>query len=277
MKIYKGSLLSFFSSGFSSHVRVKAIDLSSPDQEHFFSPFSGVIERVEKFRVGRPNKFSKVDYDIVMSINVNGRRVKILHVEPFVNVGDEIREGEKIGRFIESPYTAGDFKHAHIENIKIVFPKVSSYRESRIGRVVNKTDNYLDIEVKDYAIAGNLYGVGCCGGLLNTSYPYGCYGGIIGGWDATLDFLGLKLGFPYRIKRKNVVMFEGKKGIIRNWEMEASFSVLANKPVCDSSFIESVLGYKTPPRIRVFRRLSLKEGDELELVELRKYVRDSMG
>ena len=277
MKILKGSLLSFFSSGFPSHVRIKAIDLSSPDQEYFYSPFSGIVEKIEKFKIGRPNKFSKIDYDVMMLINVNGKRVKILHVEPFVSQGDEIKEGEKIGKFLESPYTAGDFKHAHIENIRLVFPKIKYYRESTAGRVVNKAESYFDLEVLDYSIAGNFYGLGCCGGLLNTSFPYGCYGGIIGNWDSSLNFLGFSLGFPYKVRRKNLVMFEGKKGIIRNWEKVASFKVLSNKPICGSSFIEVVLGYKTPPRIRVFRKSELKEGDEIELWELRKYVRDNLG
>ena len=277
MKILKGSLLSFFSSGFPSHVRIKAIDLSSPDQEYFYSPFSGIVEKIEKFKLGRPNKFSKIDYDVLMFINVNGKRVKVLHVEPFVSTGEEIKEGEKIGEFLESPYTAGDFKHAHIENVRIVFPRLKEYRESTVGRVVNKTKSYFDLEILDYSVAGSIYGLGCCGGLLNTSYPYGCYGGIIGNWDSSLNFLGFSLGFPHKVRRKNLMMFEGKKGIIRNWEKVASFNVLSNKPICGFSFIEVVLGYETPPRIRVFRKSELKEGDEIELKELKNYARNNLG
>ncbi|BFH72390.1 hypothetical protein SJAV_03340 [Sulfurisphaera javensis] len=265
MKILKGSLLSFFSSGFPSHVKVKAIDLSSPDQEYFYSPFNGFIERIEKFNIGRPNKYAKVDYDVLIQVNVNGKRIKILHIEPFVNEGNEIKEGEKIGKFLESPYTGGDFKHAHIEGITLKFPKVKFYRESTLGRIVNKEKEYFDVEIKDYAVAGNFYGLGCCGGLLNVSFPYSCYGGIIGNWNNTLNFLGFNLGFPYKLKRKNLIMFEGKKGIIKNWEKSASFKVLANKPICGFAFVEVVLGYKIPPRIRVFRKTDLEEGDEIEL------------
>lgn len=272
MRILKGSLLSFFSSGFPSHVRIKAIDLSSPDQTYFYSPFNGYIERIEKFQIGRPNKHAKISYDVMIRINVNGKSIKILHVEPFVEEGDEIKEGKKIGMFLESPYTGGDFRHAHVEGISIKFPKVKLYRKSTLGRIVYKGEEYFDIEVIDYSIAGNLYGVGCCGGLLNTSFPYGCYGGIIGGWDSSLKFLDFGLGFPYVVKRKNLIMFEGKKGIIRNWEEVASFNVLANKPICGFAFVELVLGYQVPPRIRVFRKTELKEGDEISLLDLKKLI-----
>ncbi|QGA69279.1 hypothetical protein GFS33_11775 [Sulfolobus sp. E11-6] len=41
MFIKDGSLISYFSSGFPSHVRVKAIDISSPDLKVFYSPVNG--------------------------------------------------------------------------------------------------------------------------------------------------------------------------------------------------------------------------------------------
>ncbi|MBB5254578.1 hypothetical protein [Sulfurisphaera ohwakuensis] len=272
MKILKGSLLSFFSSGFPSHVKIKAIDLSSPDQENFYSPFSGIIEKIEKVKIGRPNKYTKIDYDVVMYINSNGKRIKVLHVEPYLEEGSEIKEGEKIGKFLESPYTAGDFKHAHIEGITFKFPSIKRYISSSVGQVISVEKDYFDVRILDYSEAGNYYGLGCCGGLLNTSFPFGCYGGIIGDWDGSLSFLDFNLGYPYKVKRKNVIMFEGKKGLIRNWEFEASFKVLSNKPICGSSFIEVVLGYNTPPMIRVFRKPIFKEGEEIKLEDLKKMI-----
>ena len=99
--------------------------MSSPDQENFYSSFSGIVEKIEKVKIGRPNRHAKTDYDVVMYIRTKGRRVKILHVEPYVNEGDEIKEGEKIGVLLETPYTGGDFKHAHIEDVSLRFPKIS--------------------------------------------------------------------------------------------------------------------------------------------------------
>jgi hypothetical protein len=275
MFIKKNSLISFFSSGFSSHVRVKAIDLSSPDMKTFYSPFEGKIVKVEKFVVGRPNKYATEPYDYLILLESNGKLIKILHVEPIKGEGERVCKGETLGYFVNSPYTGGDFLHAHIEGISIRFPRIKDYRESKVGRVVKIAENYFDVEIVDYATAGGFNGVGCCGGLLNTSYPYACYGGIIGGWDGKLEFMGIKLGVPYKVRRKNLVMFEGKKGLIRGWETNSSFKVLENKPVCGSKpFFESVLSYKGYPRIRFFRKYNGKIGD---IVELGRIIRDYLG
>ena len=274
MKIKKGSLISFFSSGFPSHVRGKAIDLGSPDGKTFFSPFRGTLIKVERFFVGRPNRFATSPYDYLLLFSVNGKRVKVLHVEPIIQVGEEVKEGQKVGYFINSPYTGGDFLHAHIEGLSFKFSKITNYRESRRGKVVLITDSYFDVEVEDYASAGKLNGVGCCGGLLNTSYPYACYGGIIGGFNGELSFLGINLGRPIYVRRKNVVLFEGKKGLIRTWEMKASFRILENKPVCGKAFFEAVLSYGGKPRIRFFRRYDGNLGDSVDLGEI---IRDYMG
>ncbi|MEM4042505.1 MAG: peptidoglycan DD-metalloendopeptidase family protein, partial [Saccharolobus sp.] len=116
MYIKDGSLISFFSSGFPNHVRAKAIDISSPDFKTFYSPVKGEVINITKFEIGRPNRFSKINYDYMILIRDDkGRMIKILHVLPLVEKGQYIKEGEVIGEFLETPYTGGDFKHAHVE------------------------------------------------------------------------------------------------------------------------------------------------------------------
>ncbi|MEJ2771550.1 MULTISPECIES: hypothetical protein [unclassified Stygiolobus] len=271
MYIKRGSLISFFSSGFPSHVRGKAIDLSSPDQRTFFSPFNGKLLRAEKFFIGRPNKYVKSNYDYMLTFLIKDKKIKVLHVEPIINEGEEVKEGQVIGYFVNSPYTGGDFLHAHIEGVTFKFRKVSDYKESRRGKVVLVTENYFDVEVEDYASAGNLHGVGCCGGLLNTSYPYACYGGIIGGFNGQLSFFSINLGRPVNFKKKNVVLFEGKRGLIKTWEQKASFKILANQPVCGKAFFEAVLSYDGKPRIRFFRKYNGNLGDRIDLGEIIRY------
>ena len=92
MYIKKGSLISFFSSGFPSHVRGKAIDLSSPDQRTFFSPFNGKLLRAEKFFIGRPNKYVKSNYDYMLTFWIKDKKIKVLHVEPIIDEGEESRK-----------------------------------------------------------------------------------------------------------------------------------------------------------------------------------------
>jgi len=64
----EGYLLSFFSSGFASHVRGKAIDIGSVDIDVFYSPVDGVVESVEVVEIGRPNRRAERSYDVVTLI-----------------------------------------------------------------------------------------------------------------------------------------------------------------------------------------------------------------
>ncbi|MFP3218232.1 MAG: hypothetical protein RXQ99_06480 [Acidianus sp.] len=263
-------LLSYFSSGFPSHVKGKALDLSSDDMEYFYSPFYGRIERIEKFVVGRPNRFAEVNYDyLILLRRENGKLIKILHVEPFITVGEEIKKGDKLGKFLINPYTGGDFLHAHIEGLRIKFPKLTKYDERGIGKVVNKCKNYFDVEIITYSAAGNLRGLGCCGGLLNASLPYAGYGGIIGIENVSEVKIGNMKFFIHRIKKRNIVMFEVRKGLIRNWEYSPSFKVLEGKPIYGLPLFEAVLSINSLPRVRFFIKNSkFNEGDEVDVWEL---------
>ncbi|WP_338602029.1 hypothetical protein V6M85_01345 [Sulfolobus tengchongensis] len=274
MYIPDGSLISYFSSGFPAHIKVKAIDLSSPNFEMFYSPVEGEVIDIVRFNIGRPNVFSKTNYDYMILIRNGNRLIKILHVMPFIEKGEYVKEGQIIGNFLETPYTGGDFPHAHIEGIPVRLPKISKYNESKIGIVYKKNKQFFDVIVKDYAEAGKLRGLGCCGGLLNASLPYACYGGIIGGYREPLKLYGLNLGYV-RVKRKTYVLFEGRKGLLRRWEEEASFKVLSNKPICGFTFMEAVLSYSGYPMVRFFLNDSnLNEGDEIDLSE---FIRNHLG
>ncbi|TRM80588.1 hypothetical protein DJ524_07075, partial [Sulfolobus sp. D5] len=142
------------------------------------------------------------------------------------------------------------------------------------GIVKYKTKDFFDIIIKDFSEAGNLRGLGCCNGLLNASIPYACYGGIIGGYKEPVNLYGISLG-RIVMKRKTYALFEGRNGILRNWEKEASFKVLANKPICGFAFMEIVLSYGGCPMIRFFfNNNEIKEGEEIELSTL---IRNHLG
>lgn len=258
-------MVSFFSSGFPSHVRKRAIDISSPDMETFLSPVEGVVAKVEKFYVGRPNRFAKVNYDYLIFIESKGRKVKVLHVEPWVKEGDYVKKGDTIGKFLENPYTGGDFPHAHVEGIPIRFYPVKRYDPRGVGEVVKVTKDYFDVEVKTYSEAGPYRGLGCCGGLLNASLPYAGYGGIIGARVGEVEVGGVKF-FPH--PRRNYTLFESYPGLIRSWEYEAAFKVLEGRPVFGQAFFEAVLSVRGYPMVRFFVKTELKEGEEVDLWEL---------
>jgi len=258
-------LVSYFSSGFPSHVRIKALDISSC-REYFYSPFDGEIVHIEKFFVGRPNKFYKVNYDYLILAKVKNKIIKILHVEPFLSEGDKISKGKIIGKFLENPYTGGDFLHAHIEGIKISFPKLTNYDNRGIGIIINVFENYFDIKLKTYSSAGNLRGLGCCGGLLNASLPYSGYGGIIGK-ETNYIKIG-NMNFYVAKRRRYLTLFEIKKGLIKNWEYESAFKVLNGSPIFIGPLFETVLSYNGFPLIRFFLKTNLSVGDEIDVWEI---------
>lgn len=258
--------LSFFSSGFPSHVKVKAVDLGSKGRV-FYSPFSGQIIDIEKFKIGRPNRFAKTDHDVMITLNVKGKKVKILHVLPFKQKGEEVKEGEALGEFLESPYTGGDFLHAHVEGIRLTFPKTTSYDERGIGEIIKVTPNYFDVKIKTYSEAGNLRGLGCCGGLLNASLPYAGYGGIIGVKVQEVNIAGIQY-YVHKSCRKNLTLFEARKGLIKNWESESAFKVMRNEGVAGKALFESILSYNEYPLVRFFFKTDLKEGDEVDVWEI---------
>jgi len=263
-----GTPLSLFSSGFSSHVHRKAVDVSSQDMEVFRAPFSGVLLESEKVKIGRPNRYATEDYDVVSFLEVKGKRVKMLHVEPFLSPGQSFRKGDEIGVFISSPYTGGDFPHAHLEGVNIRIPRTSRAIISTKGRVINVREDYLDVEIVDFAVAGKITGLGIGEVIFNASYPFSCYGGLLGRpmrRDSSVLLYGREIGKVATKRGVNVSLFEWRSNVIRRWDYEAAFKVLVNQPICGPPFMEAVLSYGGRPLIRFFLKSDLKEGDEVDL------------
>ncbi|BBG23506.1 hypothetical protein [Sulfuracidifex tepidarius] len=269
LKLKKCTPLSLFSSGFSSHVHGRAVDVSSVDMEVFRAPFSGIFLGSEKVKIGRPNRHAQHDYDVISFIEVEGRKIKMLHVDPFLSPGQGFKEGDEIGSFISSPYTGGDFPHAHLEGVSLRISEVKTKVTSKLGRVMNVRNDSFDVKVIDFASAGKLHGMGIeSGGMLNASYPFSCYGGVIGtsmlkGTSVTM--YGTEIGKVASKRGSNVSLFEWKEGAIRRWDYDITFKVLRNEPMCGPPFMESVLSYDGYPLVRFFFRSPFKEGDEVDL------------
>lgn len=266
LTIYQGSLLSLFSSGFPSHIRMNAVDLSSPNGRVFLSPFSGTVERVEKFQLGRPNMRSETDFDFLIMIRVGDVRVKVLHVYPNVAQGERVREGDPIGTFLSTPYTGGDFPHAHIEGVSLlVEDKAEIEDDDPKLRTVVEGDGFIDLEVERPGVIGEVTGVPLGGGLVNGSLPYACYGGLLG--EGSHSPIGREV-----TRRNGMTLFELREGIIENWEYDATFKVLKNEPVCAGPSFEAVLGYGRKPVVRVFTGMKSLTTSDLIYNHLRIYL-----
>jgi len=271
LSLEESTPLSFFSSGFPSHVHGEAVDVSSPDMETFIAPFSGTLLHSEKVKVGRPNRHAKVNYDVVSFLEVNGYKVKMLHVEPFLSVGQTFRKGEAIGKFLSTPYTGGDFPHAHLEGITFRIPRLTEDKLSSVGKVLKVEEDFFDVQVVDYAKAGKIHGLGVSKGILNVSYPFACYGGILGEYTSLgqrVEIQDLPMGYVVKKIKRIAFLFEWKTGAISSWDYDLSFKVLVNEPLCGSPFMEAVLSYGGYPLIRFFMKSEFKEGDEVNLYQL---------
>jgi len=107
--------LSFFSSPYYPHIMCRAMDLSTSLEfgGDALSPISGVVRSIKRVEAG-PGPFGKEDY--VIFVETRKAWVKIMHIEPRVRVGERIRVGEPIGRYIRTNFfRRHDLPHMHIE------------------------------------------------------------------------------------------------------------------------------------------------------------------
>ena len=112
---------SFFNSPYPAHLSFSAIDIYPSGRFGCAapSPVSGVIAGIRRVECpsGRGFESSTHDYVIIVRSSENPERlIKILHVDPIVNVGDKIEPGEDLGWLIRSGFF--DFwtdPHIHVE------------------------------------------------------------------------------------------------------------------------------------------------------------------
>ena len=107
--------LSFFSSPYYPHIMCRALDISTSPQfgDDALSPVDGVVRSIKKIEAG-PGPFSKEDY--VIFIEARRAWIKIMHIEPRVRVGERVRVGDAIGRYIRTNFfRRHDLPHMHLE------------------------------------------------------------------------------------------------------------------------------------------------------------------
>jgi len=112
---------SFFNSPYPAHHSFSAIDVYPTGRFGYVapSPVRGVIVGIRRVECpsGRGFKSSTHDCVIIVRSSENPKRlIKILHVDPIVNIGDRIEPGDDLGRLIRSGFF--DFwtdPHIHIE------------------------------------------------------------------------------------------------------------------------------------------------------------------
>jgi len=114
-------MFSFYNSPYPAHRQSTGVDVY-PDAGFGGvapSPVSGEVTFIRRVRSPKGRTFEASEYDVVTLLRSNespDRVVKILHVDPTLSVGDEVRAGEELGRLLRSGYYGfATSPHVHVE------------------------------------------------------------------------------------------------------------------------------------------------------------------
>lgn len=114
-------MFSFYNSPYPAHRQSTGVDVY-PDTGFGGiapSPVSGEVTLIRRVRGPRGRGYEASEYDVVTllrSLESPGKVVKLLHVDPTLSVGDEVRAGEELGRLLRSGYYGfATSPHVHVE------------------------------------------------------------------------------------------------------------------------------------------------------------------
>ena len=215
----ENSFVSFGDSPYFSHYTCSAVDIY-PGQRGFdnkvtaYSPVAGVVKEIHKVKPPQRKTFEKVDFVMALSPKESDEFiVRILHVNPTLNVGDYVEVGDTLGNIIRSGYY--DFwtdPHMHVE-VRSVHRKILTARgseklnpyvskppvvnvktqlcQSIVGRIVRITPAYILLDVANQAsMMKPFYGISVGTSdfiaLLDAGVPYYQYGMILHTRDSNL-------------------------------------------------------------------------------------------
>lgn len=112
------SRLSFFNSPYFAHFNHQAVDIYPPS-DFAPSPVVGKIKYISEFNAPKSKQLNSLakEYLIAVETPISSKYlVRVLHVKPWVRIGDEVEIGEPLGELVRSSYF--DFwtdLHLHVE------------------------------------------------------------------------------------------------------------------------------------------------------------------
>ncbi len=195
VKIYcpSNGRLSFFNSPYPAHRGCSGIDIypGSSFNEVTPSPVAGEVSMIRRVRCPANKRFkaSNFDYVILLRSFDDERIIKILHVDPIVEVGEEVKPGQDLGFLIRSGYF--DFwtdPHIHVEvrrpsdpirarggymiRREMVMDYIGSPPENIVGRVVTVKPEYILLSLRGHFKYGVPVEVGGSVGVLDAGIPH---------------------------------------------------------------------------------------------------------
>lgn len=208
----ENSFISFGDSPYFSHYTSSAVDIyigqrGFDNKVTAYSPVTGIIKEIHKVKPPQRKTFEKVDFVVVIAPEESSEFVvRILHVNPALNVGDHVGVGDALGTIIRSGYyDSWTDPHMHVEvrsvhrriltargseklNPYISNPHVANAKtqlcQAIAGRIVRATPIYLLLDVANYAsMIKPFYGISVGSSdfiaLLDAGIPYYQYGMIV--------------------------------------------------------------------------------------------------
>lgn len=201
---------SLYNSPYPAHDTGAAIDLyPEPGTGIAESPVAGTV--VETRSVRAPQRPGANPRDFLVVVDTGSSMARILHVDPWVGAGDELGRGDVVGELITSGYAAPwvpdhlhlGFREAGADLLRATGSQRLSVDVSPTGvgwdgtgTVVDSADTYvvLDAPTAPDDAAGFVGIEAGSGGVLDGGFPHYSGGGLFGGGDGRVQFLGTQIG-----------------------------------------------------------------------------------
>lgn len=190
IKCKESGYYSLFNSPYPAHKTHTGIDVY-PDLkfgEVSPSPVDGEVIQIRtvKAPTGRGFKDAGHDTVILLKSEESDSIIKILHVDPVIEVGDKLRAGEDLGYLLRSGYYGwATLPHVHLEirtpddplrarggfQLNTVLEHDIDHLSELVGIVVDSTPEYtlVDLNLKSNGLPGS---IGDKPGLLDGGIPY---------------------------------------------------------------------------------------------------------
>lgn len=241
----ENSKFSFFKSPYISHKLFSAVDIYS---EKPFSPVSGKVIDIKEFDA--PSVFKNKNYKEYLTVIENKNFViKILHVQPILQIGEKVKCGEILGNFIRNGYYTfwNDFpihvdvrekndyiraKNFHPLKNEIGKIEKNCFEKNKncyelSGKVVFSSERYSLVET-EFANYKNFYGISFENFFIDGSNVLG-YFALIGEGNK-------EIAKNCSAKYENCYLFENEKNQIKNFNKDKDIKIFDRNNTSANSF-----------------------------------------
>jgi hypothetical protein len=245
---YVDGAFSLSNSPFYGHKSHSAIDLYSNDREYMGevqSPVEGIVTIIRRFSPPTSIYFKNPEYEYVIILENSENPLlcyKILHAEPKVSLGQEIKLGDNLGEFIRSGlFCFWTDPHIHLEirdkpdpirargayELQLIPQEENSRKHTKrdtpsylSGEVIESRNEYIILKphIQVFSKVNGFYGleveVDHVLGVLDGGVPHYGYAGVLlpdtskTKQGDTVSFGGVKLGAVTKIIDRNYLQFQ---------------------------------------------------------------------